>query len=191
MSMPDVAGDGKGKLQSSYLKHLPAMYREDEFMGRFLLIFESVLKPIERTVENLPLYFDPLITPEEVLPWLASWVDVALDPRWPEERRRELVKSAVELYRWRGTRRGLTEYLRIYTGRKPEITEHIAGPPLGPEFKLGPNAKLGSSGGGYHFTVTMEVDKTDDFDIEKVRTIIDAQKPAHTTYTLNIKRKGR
>jgi len=100
-------------LQSSYLEHLPAFFRDDEFMGQFLLIFESIMKPIENTVDNVALYFDPLMTPEPLLPWLAWWVDLTLDPTWPEERRRELVSSAAELYRWRGTKRGLTEYLRI------------------------------------------------------------------------------
>ena len=81
-------------LQSSYLEYLPALYRDDEFMGQFLLIFESILKPIENTVDNLPWYFDPLMIPEPLLPWLASWLDLVLDSTWPLSRRREMVKSA-------------------------------------------------------------------------------------------------
>lgn len=185
--MAQSSDDGKVELKSSYIRHLPGLYSKDEFMGRFLLIFESILSPIERTVDNIPLYLDPLLTNEQMLPWLASWIDLTLDPSWPLRRRRELVKSAVELYRWRGTRRGLSEYLRIYTGKTPEIIEHIPGPPLGPDFKLGPSARLGSSGGGFHFTVTVEADDPPDFDTEKIRTIIDSQKPAHTVYTLRIK----
>lgn len=177
-----------------YLKSITAAdYRldSDEFMGRFLLIFESILKPIENTVDNAALYFDPLLTPESLLPWLASWIDLSLDPTWPEERRRELVRSAAELCRWRGTRRGLSEYLRIYTGNVPEISEHIPGMRLGADTRLGVDTKLGSFGGGNHFTVTLELDESSQIEADKVKAIIDAQKPAHTTYTLQIIRNNR
>ena len=175
------------KLQSSYLDYLPGFYQDDEFMRQFLLIFESVLNPIENTIGNLPLYFDPLLTPEPLLPWLASWVDLTLDPTWPIERRRELVRSAAELYRWRGTRWGLAEYLRIYTGSTPEILEYIPGMRLDQETKLGINTQLGSSGTGHHFTVTVELDGKSYINTNTIRGIIEAQKPAHTVYTLQIK----
>lgn len=179
------------KLQSSYLEYLPALYRDDEFMGQFLLIFESILKPVENTVNNLPLYFDPQMIPESLLPWLASWVDLTLDPTWPVERRRELVKSVAELYHWRGTRRGLTEYLRIYTGSIPDISEYIPGMSLDYETKLGINTQLGSSGEGHHFTVTLELDEDSEINTMTIRKIIEAQKPAHTAYALQIRQNGR
>jgi phage tail-like protein len=176
-------------LRSRYLDYLPAVFRDDEFIGQFLLIFESILKPIENTVDNIPSYLDPCMTPEPILPWLASWVDIVLDSAWPLERRRELVKSAAELYRWRGTKRGLAEYLRIYTGSLPEISEYIPGMRLDRETRLGINTQLGSSGEGHHFTVTLELDDDRQINTSTVKAIIEAQKPAHTVYTLNIRRK--
>lgn len=173
--------------QSRYLQHLPGLYRDDEFMGRFLLIFESIMEPLENTVSNLPVYFDPMVTPESMLEWLAYWIDLALDARWPLERRRELVNSAAELYRWRGTRRGLTEHLRICTGTPPVISEHAHGMRLEHDTKLGINTQLGSSGAGNHFTVSLELDRADGLDIDDVRAIIEAQKPAHTAYTLQVR----
>jgi phage tail-like protein len=176
--------------ESSYLQYLPGLYRDDEFMGQFLLIFEDIMKPLENAVDNLALYFDPRVTPEPLLQWLASWVDLALDTTWPIERRRELVSSAAELYRWRGTKRGLAEYLRIYTGRAPEISEYILGMRLDYETKLGINTRLGSSGEGHHFTVSLELDGNSEINIDTVRSIIEAQKPAHTVYTLQIRQHG-
>ena len=93
---------------STYLKFLPAIYSESDFLGRFLMIFESIMGPLEGMSDNLKYYFDPGTTPSELLPWLASWIDLVLDESWPLERRRRLVKSAVELYQWRGTRHGLS-----------------------------------------------------------------------------------
>jgi phage tail-like protein len=177
-------------LQSSYLEHLPALYRDDEFMGRFLLIFENIMKPLENTIGNLDLYFDPLLTPEPLLPWLSSWLDLAFDPTLPIERHRELVKNCVELYRWRGTKRGLSEYLRIYTGTAPEISEHVLGMRLDRETKLGIDTKLGSSGAGHHFTVTLDLKEDEAVSTDTVRAIIEAQKPAHTVYTLVIRQGG-
>jgi phage tail-like protein len=174
---------------SRLLDYLPASYRDDALMGQFLRIFESILTPIENTVDNIPLYFDPRITPESVLPWLASWVDLALDPSWPLERRRELVKNAADLYRWRGTRRGLSEYLRIYTGTLPTILEYIPGMILDAKTQLGVNTLLGSSGTGHHFTVILDVPANSQIDVKVIREIIESQKPAHTIYTLEIRSK--
>ena len=182
--------DRNAPIKSSYLDYLPALYRDDEFMGQFLLIFESIMKPLENTIDNLYLYFDPLMIPESLLPWLASWFDLALDPTWPLHRRRELVKSSAELYRWRGTRRGLSEYLRIYTGAVPEISEYIPGMSLDSETKLGMDTKLGSSGTGFHFTVTLHLDEDNTVNDDTVRAIIESQKPAHAGYTLQIIRKN-
>jgi phage tail-like protein len=182
--------NGEVKLRSRYLEYLPALYQDDQFMGQFLLIFESILGPIENTVDNARYYFDPLITPEPLVSWLAAWVDLAMDENCPLERRRELIKSAAELYRWRGTRRGLTEYLRIYTGSNPEISEYIAGMPLDTETRLGVDTRLGSSGVGHHFTVTLELDDHSTIQSEHIHRIIDAQKPAHTVYTLQLNHRG-
>ncbi len=171
---------------SRLLDYLPPVFREDKMMGRFLMIFDSIITPIENTVDNMALYFDPRITPEPLLAWLASWVDIAMDPRWPLERRRELVSNAAELYRWRGTRRGLSEYLRIYTGKKPQIIEYIPGMILDEKTELGVNTVLGSSGTGHHFTVVISAEENENVDRRVVKQIIESQKPAHTDYTLQI-----
>jgi phage tail-like protein len=174
---------------SRLLDFLPASYRDDPLMGRFLLIFESILNPIENTVDNMDLYFDPRLTPEGLLPWLASWVDLALDSSWPLERRRELVQNAADLYRWRGTRHGLSEYLRIYTGVVPEILEYVPGMILDEKTQLGVNTVLGSSGTGHHFTVIIEISEARNIDSKVVRQIVESQKPAYTVYTLEIRTK--
>ncbi len=122
-------------------------------MGRFLLIFESILNPWKIRLITWRIISIRFLLPEPLLPWLATWVDLALNPAWPLERRRELVKNAAELYRWRGTRRGLAEYLRIYTGTLPQIVEYIPGMILDEKTQLGVNTVMGSSGTGHHFTV--------------------------------------
>jgi phage tail-like protein len=162
---------------STYLQYLPAPYQDavdDEdledldrpsFLERFLMIFESILAPIELTIDNLAQYFDPRLAPPELLPWLAGWVGLELNANWPTERQRQLIAWAVTLYGWRGTRRGLHEHLRLYTGRTPLVVEHFG-------------ARTPS------IEVTIVADAAEEFDSEIVRQIIEFQKPAHVAYTL-------
>ena len=154
-------------------------------MGRFLMIFESILGPIEGVLDNISHYFDAGTAPRELLPWLASWVNLALDETWPLERRRELVGSAVELFRDRGTRRGLREYLRVYSGVEPRITEDFGGISLAGQARLGLNTVLGA-GRPHTFSVTLELDDPESVNLEQLKAIIEAEKPAHSAYTLEI-----
>ncbi len=197
--MPATRPKDNKKPESNYLQYLPPLYRCEEFMlsyeniipmEDYLLIYEDTMRSLENTVNNMALYFDPLLTPEPLLHWLAFWMDLALDSSWPIERRRELVKSAIELYRWRGTRRGLTEYLRIYTGSMPEILEYTPGFSLGDDNRLGIDTKLGSAGTGHHFTVLIEINGKGGSDTDTIRSIIDSQKPAHTSYTLQVRQRS-
>lgn len=158
---------------STYLKYLPAIYSADEFLGRFLLIFESILGPLERTVDNLHYYFDARLTPPDLLPWLASWLGLVLDERWPEAQRRELIRSAVDLYQWRGTRRGLAEFIRLYTGFTPEIAE-----PAG--------KKKAAAEEAFRFSVKIKVPNPAQINPAVVHSIIETEKPAHAGYSLEI-----
>ncbi len=171
---------------SSYLQYLPALYREDDFTGRFLRIFEDIIDPVEGTINNLHFYFDPGTTPESFIPWLASWVGLVLDERWPEARRQELINSAVELYRWQGTKRGLSQYLKIYTGVMPEIIEHTYTPPVHSESNTQPGTSEpeGEKSQAFCFSVILNVPDAAKINIDIVRTIIETEKPAHTTYLL-------
>jgi len=173
---------------SSYLEYLPSLYKSDDFTGRYLCIFEDILKPIEGIIDNLSFYFDPGTAPSSFLPWLTSWVGIMLDERWPEEKQHELIQSAAELYRWRGTKKGLSEYIKIYTGVLPQIIEHTYTPgmQLGSGIQLGDTQLGEGKGQPYCFTVILNIPKASTIDIDIVRAIIEMEKPAHTTYILQI-----
>ena len=183
--------------QAAYLRHLPMLYRSDDLLSRFLMLFESFWSPLEQQIDNLWLYFDPRFTPADFLPWLASWLDLVLDEHWPEEKRRRLLRAAASLYRKRGTRRGLQEYLEIYTDVRPRIIEHRARNfRLGPEALLGPGIALGADSQPHTFTVIMELPPEPDPAREReqrrtIEAIIQAEKPAHTGHTLEIRRSAQ
>ncbi|MER7848972.1 phage tail protein [Kitasatospora sp. NPDC096077] len=102
---------------------LPALFAEDDFAQRFTAGLDTVLAPVFATLDNLPAYFQPRLAPGDFVDWLASWVAVDVDPAWPDEVRRAVVGRAMELHRWRGTRRGLTERLRLVLGAGAEIVD--------------------------------------------------------------------
>ncbi len=177
--------------KSRYLKHLPALYTDqDEFMGRFLMLFDSFWEPIRDRIDHIDHYFDPKMTPPDLLPWLATWVDLVLDEQWPEEKRRQLLSAMVPLYRRRGTRGGLQDYLKIYTGRDVKITEHRAHNfQIGVGTRLGHSVALGKNNLPHTFTVEVSVAPASSAEEgkrrqRKIEAIIESEKPAHTAYTL-------
>ncbi len=170
---------------SRYLDYLPAMYRQDDFMGRFLLIFETIMAPLEGVVDQLPRYLDPTTCPAEILPYLAHWVALELDERWSMPRRRSLIKVAAELHRWRGTRRGLKTYLQVVTGVTPLLIENTDGSRLGADNRLGLNIRLGRPVEHY-VKVTLPLAEGEAVDVTDVAALLDAEKPAHIIFSLHI-----
>jgi phage tail-like protein len=121
---------------SSYLRYLPPVLWADGpsqvTLGSVLQIMEKVLTGIEdgvqlsdgrpaltAEIERLHRLFDPWTTPAAFLPWLASWV--ALDfptlqdvPLWDEYQRRKVTVEIAQIYRLRGRKAGLNQFLDLY-----------------------------------------------------------------------------
>ncbi len=177
--------------RARYLKYLPSIYRDDAVIGQLLMMAESVWGPIERQITDIHHYFDPMVMPLGLLRWYAHWVDLTLDPRWPEAKQRRLLSSIVSLYRRRGTPGGLAEFLELYTGVKPKIDEKRARNfTLGKSALLGPSIALGQDNVPHSFAVTLRLPRVADAEAELrravIESIIEAEKPAHTSYTLEI-----
>lgn len=202
------AGDPSGLLASKpfylflrprslYPQFLPAVYQEIDFIGRLMKVFEQSFEPAVNTWQSLWAYLDPLTAPESLLPFLAQWVGWQNEVTWSVAQQRSLIRRAMEIYRWRGTKRGLQLYLHLYTGlpqhdpaRSPQeqpiqITSAIQhGLVLG-KSDFGPQAILGG-GKPFHFNVTLRPNPGQFLDEALVRSIIDQEKPAVCTYDLEI-----
>jgi len=163
-----------------------APYEDRPFFERYLRGFDDALEPMQALLANLALCFDPDETAADLLPWLSTWVSLALDENWPQLKRRRLIKEAVELYRWRGTRWGLSRYLELYTGITPEINDQpFTGMRLGREALLGRHTTLGDVP-PHTFVITLAVTGSTQVNEQSVHEIIQANKPAHAAYELRI-----
>lgn len=108
----------------SYLRYLPAIYREDQvsaqFLARFLSVFEDTYGDIDHGIGTLTRYLDADVIPAPHLSWLGSWLAVADDEAWSERSKRTLIREAPRLFKQRGTRPGLVRLLDIYLSGVPE-----------------------------------------------------------------------
>jgi phage tail-like protein len=115
------------------LEHLPEVYREnpqaEDFTERFLSLFDSSIADLDRVIERYPALLDPAGVPQQLLPWLAGFFDIALDPTWDEARRRNILQKAPDIYRWRGTPEGLRSAVSAVFDVTPAIEELS---PVGP-----------------------------------------------------------
>jgi phage tail-like protein len=163
---------------SSYLSHLPAIFRQDPFAGRFLLAFETVLSGtgpdtpgLEGSIGQVARYLDPATTEPEFLPWLAGWVALTLRADWDVATRRGFIRQIVPLYGLRGTPEGLRQMLQLYTGREVVVDDAFDQAP-------------------HFFQVRMTLPQADPELIRRTqqiaRAIVDQEKPAHTFYALQI-----
>jgi phage tail-like protein len=163
--------------QSRLLQYLPDIYHARKLTRDLLRIYEDIWAPLEQQLDCLPAYFDPRLAPAEFLPWLGTWVDLVLDANIAEKRQRELLGKAVWLYQRRGTALALREHLRISLDINLDTNpKAIMISNMPDEYK-------------FHVTITPPRASTSDERAqlkERAHRIIQAEKPAHTTYILEI-----
>jgi phage tail-like protein len=180
-----AATSGRGLVPGLSTPHpmgqfLPELFQEDSFALRLAAALDEVLAPIFSTLDNLDAYFDPWLAPQDFLDWLGSWVGLPVDETWPVDRRRASVAQAYELFRLRGTGRGLKAHIEIYTGGTVEIidTGGIAtSTTAGAALPGSPNFAL---------LVRVVVDDPDSIRRDRLEALVAAAKPAHVTHRIEI-----
>jgi phage tail-like protein len=186
------------------------------FVGRFLKISEKLLSGIddgvelpvraadgslrfgrvtgiEEILEEIHDYFDPLFTAPTgdaagFLSYLARWVALVTDQNWDDKATRRLLTRIVPLYKRRGTKEGLTEYLRIFVGDNVSIDDFPQGIVIGSTSTVGVDTFVGGLL-PYFFIVTINFSSINTLGfvretIKSTKAIVDLEKPAHTYYAL-------
>lgn len=113
----------------SFVDYLPQIYRggvqKDTFLARYIGVFQSIYLDLQEKIDDAPLNFDPKMTDPQILEWLADWFSIEDDIIWGEERLRVILKNAVRLYKLKGTKRAVSEMVKIYAGVDPIIVEQF------------------------------------------------------------------
>lgn len=211
-----------------YIQHLPAVFKKeseegkDSFLSQYLRIFEALLSGrkdadidskhisgLEEQIARLVTYLDPELTPvdapeattlgSEFLTYLARWVALIFDQNWGLDKKRQWLRRIVPLYKKRGTKSGLTEYLNMFVGNQVTVEELSGGFIIGePDNSIiGENTFIAGAP-AYYFRVKFNYGYTpEDFNIDVWKnlrkgssTIVDQEKPAHTYYKLNARTPG-
>jgi phage tail-like protein len=159
---------------------LPSVFQraagQQTLMEALLGSMETLHEPDEEIIDNIDRFFDPYQAPEPFVFLLARWADLdALWNRSPEQqqfaggvgRLRELVAAAAHLSKWRGTSKGLVEFLQTATGLEGfQIDQNVMGDDGQPR--------------PFHIRVTIPAEAAPYRGL--IDRIVDLEKPAHVTY---------
>ncbi len=182
---------------STLLDYLPAIYRQNDFVGKFLVPFEKLLlgisdpvplpppaapaasafdgEGLEQTIAGLARCFDPQATPPQFLPWLAGWVALTLRADWTLQQQRKFLAGTVPRYHRRGTPGNLKEMLTIFTFGTPDIAEDDIDHHFVVKIYLPPSMPANATEPYQQFI---------DRQVTIARAVIELEKPAHTFYDL-------
>ncbi|MGH3491040.1 MAG: phage tail protein [Actinopolymorphaceae bacterium] len=153
---------------------LPAAYEraavQGSVLGALLDVMEQLHAPDEELLARIDDVSAPYRAPDRFVPFLARWVGLehlvstrgmsaSSADQVPVGRLRDLVAVGAELARWRGTPYGLRGFLETATG----VSGFVIDEP-------------------HPFTFVVRVPASAADQIELVRRIVEAEKPAATTY---------
>jgi len=149
---------------------LPAVFQAavpgSPALAALLDVMEKLHERSEADFASLERFFNPFRTPAELVPFLARMVHLDLEVTTGLDRLRALVSRAAWLAHWRGTQRGLIEFLQTATG--------VDG------FKV--DEPSGNGARPFHIQVTAPASLRDHEDM--LQRIIRQEKPAFVTHEL-------
>lgn len=192
-------------MKKSYMDFLPSIFRGADketaiFVEGFLKIFEKVLTGIDNgkkvdkeltgiseSIDTIHKFFYPDDKYPEFIDWLSSWVGLVLKEDWSIQKKKDVISRIIPIYRMRGTKRGLEEYLNIYVGKGVSINDNFG------FFQVGVNSQVGISTAidltNYfvvEVTLSEAVSSLEEIKRKKkaIEELINREKPVHTDYKM-------
>jgi phage tail-like protein len=177
-------GDGETVTAGGYRRRgavaigslLPGVYQEyDDNAMRFTAALDTVLAPVWLAIDCFDAYLSPDLTPDDMAAWLATWVGIAVDDNWRPDQLRRLLTQAFELYRWRGTLRGMADLVGAYSGLWAQVRD-TGGVAVSP-------TPGGAPPGQVEPTVIVGIPALtlDQGELERLATLVRVSSPAHVS----------
>jgi phage tail-like protein len=204
---------------SKYLQYLPRIFKEGPaaetaFLEKYLEIFQALLARgdddlqvtgLEQCITQFVTCLDAGLTPVEqdhpidspFLSYLAQWVALVFDQNWERlDKKRQWLQRIVPLYKKRGTKSGLLEYLNMFVGRQVEVEEPAHGFIIAESSTISVDTFIAGAP-AYYFRVKINYGFDESFEIDVwknlrkgIKSIVDLEKPAHTYYNLDARTPG-
>jgi phage tail-like protein len=103
---------------------LPVGMVEDEFLVRFLSIFQDVANTVVDQIDALPHMFDTTVAPSAMVRTLGRWIGLDwVDPSLPDALQRQIVQAYFSILSLRGTRRGMQQLLEVISGAPADVED--------------------------------------------------------------------
>jgi phage tail-like protein len=161
------------------IDYLPAVYSGDQFTVRWTAAMDDVLATLINKIDCMHSYVDPLLAPDDFVPWLASWFGVLLDESWPMSAQRAVIAQAVDLFRMRGTIAGLRRHLDVVVDGEVQITESG-----GTSWSIRPRPEPPTDVDHWVFVVVRPRDSR--MSEAAIEAVIRAAKPVHVAHRLEV-----
>jgi phage tail-like protein len=156
------------------------VYLDDDFTVEFVEAFDGVLAPVFATLDCLDAYLDPRLTPIDFAVWLAEWVGIVVDGTWTVDQIRGAVVDAMRFHALRGTRQGLIDGIRQYTGLTPDLEESGGAVSARSPGTVAPGVPT------LFLTIRLTVPSGTTVDREKLERVVVAMKPAHVPHQIEL-----
>jgi phage tail-like protein len=159
---------------------LPSMLREDDFARSLCAGVDEVLAPVLLTLDTYASYLDPATTPADMVPWLAQWLGLAVDPRTELPRQRHELQTSSEVNAVRGTRRSVELVVESALGLAVEVVESGGArwsPSPGGDLPGEPDPSL---------TVVVHPPAGQQVDVDRLDALVGSVTPAHVRHTVRV-----
>jgi phage tail-like protein len=138
----------------SLARLLPAAFRADpiaaDLTDRFVAVMDRPLRDIEHRIDHHAALYDPAAAPArpgaDMLGFIAGWIGLRFESRWPVEKRRRLLAAMGRLLALRGTAEGLRQALIAYFGWREPAKDSPTPVPAGCHPRCGLPAGGGAPG---------------------------------------------
>jgi phage tail-like protein len=159
---------------------LPGLLRADRFAESLCASFDEVLAPVLLSLDGFPAYLDLGTAPEDMVEWLGQWLGITVDPNAAPAQQRNLLKSAGELHRRRGTKRGLELAVQAEFGVPVQVVETGAS-----SWSTEPGGEL--PGEPVPAVVVVARPRAgQEVDVERLDALVNAIKPAHIQHRVQV-----
>jgi phage tail-like protein len=153
---------------------LPMGMLDDDLFVRFTSTFQEVATSLVEGADNIANVVDVTVAPAELVRWLGTWIGLeSVDSSLDELLQRRLVRQAGRDLAWRGTRRGLEEFLGVVTGG-PVVVEESGG--IGRDGQLGERTPR----------VTLRVSSTGWMSSDDFVTLVSDEIPANVLFEVYV-----